>query len=220
MNININYIIKSILAGMCIGLAGCSFLNVGGLPGACLFAFGLIAVITMGLNLYTGKAQLVWSRSPKEFSWLFSMLLLNFLGCLLAALCFRTPELSDKAAAILSARLAKGTLQCGILSLFCGAIMTLAVQSAAKKNWLPLIFGIPTFIMCGLPHCVADAYYICMAPTDFLTANVRGLIPFYLAIVLGNYLGCNAYRLVNVKAEKISAPKNETEPEKAQNLSK
>lgn len=212
MSININYTLRSILAGICIGLAGCTYLTVGGIPGACLFAFGLIAVITLGLNLFTGKAQLVWRSGPSHYAWLITMLLLNFVGCGIAALCFSTPDLSDAAMAILDKRLAKGTLQCGVLSIFCGFIMTLAVQNAAKNNWLPLIFGIPTFILCGLPHCVADAYYICMASPEYLMANLSGLLPFYGAIVLGNFVGCNAYRLTNVRNK---APQESTQSQQS-----
>ena len=47
---------KSVLAGLLIAIAGYANLIVGGIPGACIFAFGLLSICAMGLNLFTGKA--------------------------------------------------------------------------------------------------------------------------------------------------------------------
>lgn len=48
--------VKSIYAGIMIGLGGIAYLAVqGGLLGAFLFSIGLISVIEFDLNLYTGK---------------------------------------------------------------------------------------------------------------------------------------------------------------------
>lgn len=186
---------KGILAGICISLGGTIYLKVGGAAGACLFAFGLIAVISLGLNLYTGKAQFVWRR-PKDYAWLLGILGLNFIGCLALAMAVASPAIHEAAVKILDIRLGMSPLRAGILAIGCGFIMTLAVQNAAKGRWLPLLFGIPAFILCGLPHCVADAFYICALPMDYITAHAAELIPFYIAIVVGNFFGCNAYRLV------------------------
>lgn len=190
------YFWKSILAGVCIGLGGTIFLRVGGVVGACLFAFGLIAVVSMGLNLFTGKAQFVW-RNPRDYAWLLTMLGLNIAGCLALALAINNPAMMDAATGIINARLDYGPLRAGVLAIGCGFIMTLAVQNASKGHWLPLLFGIPAFILCGLPHCIADAFYICCLPHEFLFGNIADIAIFYLAIVAGNFLGCNAYRLTS-----------------------
>ena len=47
---------SSALAGFTIGLAGFGYLTVGGVPGAVVFAFGLLTVIAYGLKLFTGTA--------------------------------------------------------------------------------------------------------------------------------------------------------------------
>ena len=47
---------KSVLAGLLIAIAGYANLIIGGIPGACIFAFGLLSICAIGLNLYTGKA--------------------------------------------------------------------------------------------------------------------------------------------------------------------
>ena len=187
-------IIKGVLAGICISFGGTIYLRVGGVAGAVLFAFGLIAVITSGLNRFTGKSQFVWGRGGR-YGWLLAMLLWNIVGCLALALAINTPATCGAAEGILDIRFASGPLRCGLLSVGCGFIMTLAVQNAVKGHWLPLLFGIPAFILCGLPHCVADAFYICCLSPGYISAHWADLLAFYPSIVLGNYLGCNAYRL-------------------------
>ena len=191
---NYKDIIKGVFAGVCIGLGGTIYLRVGGVAGAVLFAFGLIAVVSMGLNLFTGKSQFVWGREGR-YGWLLAMLLWNIVGCLLLALVINNPATRSAAEGILDTRLASGPLRCGLLSIGCGFIMTLAVQNASKGHWLPLLFGIPAFILCGLPHCIADAYYICCLSSGYIREHWAELLAFYPLIVLGNYLGCNAYRL-------------------------
>lgn len=193
----INNFSKGVLAGICIGLGGTIYLKVGGVAGACLFAFGLIAVISLGLNLFTGKAQFVWSPCANDYGWLAGILGLNIVGCLAVALAVSTPAIQDSAINVINGRLTiYSPLRNGILAIGCGFIMTLAVQNATKGKWLPLLFGIPAFILCSLPHCVADAFYICALPADYLFEHASEIIPFYAAIVIGNFLGCNAYRLV------------------------
>ena len=46
----------SLFAGLLIGLGAYGFLALGGIPGAVIFAFGLVGVVLAGANLYTGKA--------------------------------------------------------------------------------------------------------------------------------------------------------------------
>ena len=47
---------ESLLSGVLIGLGAAGYLAVGGIPGAVIFAFGLIGVVLTGVPLYTGKA--------------------------------------------------------------------------------------------------------------------------------------------------------------------
>ena len=195
------FVARGILAGACISLGGCIFLKVGGVTGAILFAFGLIAVISMQLNLFTGKAQFVWNPASARqteqggYLWLAAILALNILGCVAMALLFSNPEMQEAAMTIIDKRLASSPLKNALLAVGCGFIMTLAVQNAAKGRWLPLLFGIPAFILCGFPHCIADAFYIASLPLDYITVHAADLSAFYCAIVAGNFLGCNAYRL-------------------------
>ncbi|MDE7179748.1 MAG: formate/nitrite transporter family protein [Muribaculaceae bacterium] len=199
---DLSFVVKGILAGILIGMGGYIYLTVGGVAGAVLFAFGLISVITLGLNLFTGKAQFVWSSSaPAQmeqggYLWIIAILLLNLVGCWIMGALGSNPALNEAAQTIITRRLALPLWKAGALAIGCGIIMTMAVQSANKGKWLPLLFGIPAFILCGLPHCIADAFYIAALPGEFFVANLAPIASFYLAIVAGNFLGCNAYRLL------------------------
>ena len=53
---------ESLFAGILIGLGACGFLALGGLPGAIIFAFGLVGVVLSGVPLYTGSKSIFRDR--------------------------------------------------------------------------------------------------------------------------------------------------------------
>lgn len=186
---------SSILSGITIGVAGFGFLADGkGIVGAVLFAFGLLTVVHYKLKLYTGTAGFI---KKGEVGQLLLILAFNLVGCLLMGLMVRCSPmpLQETAQGILEGRLAIGPLRGGVLSIGCGFIMTTAVTFARQQSYLPLLFGVPLFIVCGFPHCVADAFYYMCVPLDYISSNLTDILLFYLAIVLGNFVGCNLYRL-------------------------
>lgn len=186
---------SAVMAGVCVGLAGFGYLAEKSIIGAVVFSFGLLAVVAYRLKLYTGTAGF-FRRG--EFGQLMLILLGNIAGCLLVALLARCSPmpLQQTAQTILEGRLANGPLFGALLAVGCGFIMTTVVTFARKGNVLPLLFGIPLFINCGFPHCVADAFYYLCVPVDFLHANMLAVTVFYLSIVFGNFVGCNLYRAV------------------------
>jgi formate/nitrite transporter FocA (FNT family) len=186
---------SSILAGVCVGLAGFGYLAEKSIIGAVVFSFGLLAVVAYRLKLYTGTAGF-FRRG--EFGQLMFILFGNIVGCLLVGLLARCSPMPIQATAqaVLEARLANGPLFGGLLAVGCGFIMTTVVTFARKGNVLPLLFGIPLFINCGFPHCVADAFYYLCVPVEFLCSNFVAVLVFYLSIVAGNFVGCNLYRVV------------------------
>ena len=105
------------------------------------------------------------------------------------------------AQSILELRLRTGALRCGLLGIGCGFIMTTAVQFARQKQYLPLLFGVPLFIVCGFTHCVADAFYYLCVPVAFWKAHALQILAVYVCIVLGNLVGCNLYRIVLAKEQ-------------------
>lgn len=196
---------SSIFAGIAIGTAGFGFLAsgvqteaYGSLVGAVLFSFGLLTVVGYKLKLYTGTAGFILKN---EVGSLFLILLGNIIGCFLVSMLARITPLAvqDAAQNILELRLRTGALRCGLLGIGCGFIMTTAVQFARQKQYLPLLFGVPLFIVCGFTHCVADAFYYLCVPVAFWKANALHILAVYACIVLGNLVGCNLYRIVLAK---------------------
>lgn len=184
---------SSLLAGICIGIAGFGYLAEKSIIGAVTFSFGLLTVVHYGLKLYTGTAGFIKKGQLGELLFILGG---NLIGCLLVGLMVRCSPmpLQETAQKILEGRLSMGPLRGGLLAIGCGFIMTTAVTFARKEKNLPLLFGVPLFILCGFPHCVADAFYYMCVPVDFLLANCLEIILFYIAIVIGNFIGCNLYR--------------------------
>lgn len=193
---------SSIFAGICIGTAGFGFLasgiqaeTYGSLVGAVLFSLGLLAVVGYKLKLYTGTAGFI---RKNEVGQLFLILLGNIIGCLCLALLARVSPMDIQGAAlnILEFRLRTGALRCGLLGIGCGFLMTTAVTFARQDKYLPLLFGVPLFIVCGFTHCVADAFYYLCVPVAFMKAHALEILGVYACIVIGNLIGCNLYRIV------------------------
>ena len=196
---------SSIFAGICIGTAGFGFLatgiqaeTYGSLVGAVLFSLGLLAVVGYKLKLYTGTAGFIEKNQVGE---LFLILLGNIIGCLCLALLARVSPMDIQGAAqnILELRLRTGALRCGLLGIGCGFLMTTAVTFARQEKYLPLLFGVPLFIVCGFTHCVADAFYYLCVPVAFMKAHALQILGVYACIVIGNLIGCNLYRIVLAK---------------------
>ena len=178
--------LSAILAGIFISVGCIVNLNVGGIAGAILFTFGLLSVVHYQLKLYTGTAGFVDFRDINEWRYLLLILIGNIIGCHIMALLFGTPELTEKCITIIQSRISHGPSVIA-LAAGCGLIMTTAVQFARQGKFLPLLFGVPVFILCGFAHSIADAFYFALG------ADVNA-ISTYLMIVLGNLIGCNLPR--------------------------
>ncbi len=192
----------ALFAGMLIGIGGLTYLNVGGLAGAILFSFGLISVVLCKAQLYTGKAGFM---APREWARLLYILLGNAVGCLATAtltLYATKAQLFEGLDAILAARHTAPWHGILLMAIGTGLIMTLAVYGTMRKNYLPLLFGVPVFILCGLPHCVADAFYYAIA---LLQGDAAWwMLGAWAWAIVGNYIGCNLPRILmggDLKAE-------------------
>ena len=198
---------SALFAGISIGTAGFAFLAsgvqsqvYGTLVGAVLFSFGLLTVLGYKLALYTGTAGFIRKNELGDLVFILSS---NILGYLIMALftILSPMDLQTPAQNILQLRLDTGALRCGLLAIGCGFIMTTTVNFARKGNVLPLLLGVPLFIVCGFPHCMADAFIYLSSPAAFLKENVWSILPMYVCIVIGNFIGCNLYRIVLSEAQ-------------------
>ena len=189
MENNFNIFIRSILAGICIGLGGAIFLKLGGIVGAIMFAFGLLSVVHFRLPLYTGTAGFINFKLFDDYVTMLIILIGNIVGCyLLSLLNIQGIDGSQ----VIQSRINVGYTQCLLNAIGCGLIMTLIVKGGKDKNLLLILFGIPLFILLGFYHSIADAFYASVSNFDI----VKNYWQYYLMIVLGNFIGCNVPRLL------------------------
>lgn len=185
-------VFPSILAGICISLGGCVYLSVSGIAGAVLFGFGLLVILVQQYKLYTGVVGFIDFNKP--FSELFrvtGILIFNIVGCILTgeALRIANPSLIEWSSDIIQARQELSPLSVFILAVGCGFIMTAIVSCyKLRGDFWALFLGIPLFILCGLIHCIADAFYISVS---------HQLYNNYYIAILGNFIGCNLWRINN-----------------------
>lgn len=171
----------SVIAGVAIGIAAICNLKSGGIIGASLFAFALSAIVWNKWILFTGKAG--FANTRREWLELVPMLIYNGIGVALGvymSCCLTSVE--GAANTIVAARKASD-FAIILPSILTGLIMTVSVKSAREGQWIPLLLGIPTFVMSGFPHCVADIAYYCVA-REFPILT-------WLLSVAGNFIGCN-----------------------------
>ncbi len=179
----------SLFAGLLIGLGAYGFLALGGIPGAIIFAFGLVGVVLSGTLLYTGKAGVMTDIGALAKIWLF-----NVLGCILIGLLVLSigGEPMERAQTVVAGRLAQGPWRSFLRAVGCGLIIDISVWLyRSSKSLVPVLFGVPLFIVCGFYHSIADVVYLVGARTWS-----SAILWYYPVIVIGNYVGCNVRRVV------------------------
>lgn len=189
----IKTILKSILAGVLIALAGVVYLScTDKVVGSFLFSFGLCLVILLEANLYTGKVGYV--NSKKDVFDLAIMLILNLVSAFLVGLIAKTGSLHDSANSVVSAKLDVfyDTWWITLLkSIGCGICIYGSVEGYKKtKSFIPVILGVMCFILAGFNHVVADAFYIGAA--RFYWIN----LVYLLLVAVGNAIGSILIRLL------------------------
>lgn len=183
-----NIIVRGILAGIFIGIGCLAYLSIGGIIGAILFAFGLTSVVLTQSKLFTGMAGF-W-KSYKDILILIPVILLNFIGCFIVGMCVDGVDASQ----IVNARLTASLSHIFIYSIGTGIIMSTAVKYAKElNNFIPLLLGVPLFILCGMPHCIADICYYSIEGW-----KISYVLP-WLTSIIGNFIGCNYIKLLNYK---------------------
>ena len=134
MNDNLNVFIRSILAGICIGLGGAIFVKLGGFIGAFMFAFGLLSVVHFKLPLYTGTAGFIELNKWQEYKKMVIILLGNILGCfILAQLLDHSQYIGDS-----------------IIHAFYASISSIETNKQYVLYYIIIVLG--NFIGCNIPR--------------------------------------------------------------------
>ena len=180
---------ESLFSGILIGLGAAGYLALGGIPGAVIFAFGLVCVVLFGVPLYTGKAGVTNDIPGLVRIWFFNIIGCALLGFLMLSLGGAPVE---RAQEMVAGRIAQGPWRSFLRAVGCGLIIDISVWLYRKsKSLVPILFGVPLFILCGFYHSIADVVYL-VAAWKWSPA----ILWYYPVIVIGNYVGCNVRRVV------------------------
>ena len=171
---------KSILAGMLIGLG--VIINLQSeIPavGACLFSFGLLVIIHMQLNLYTGKIG--FFTEFYEWKFLITVLIFNCIGIATTIGLYALGNQNFIGIISIAAtkKFSKSILTLFINGIFCGALIHFAVKN---KTTILTVFAIMIFILIGAEHCIADFPYL------LFNFSIINIIKF-ISIIIGNSIG-------------------------------
>ncbi len=183
MKNRISEFIKSILAGMMISIGGMIYLaSANKYIGALLFTVGLISVVFFGFNLYTGKIGYVLQNDKVFLVDTLLSVVGNLIGCIVMGL-IKMPI--SNVVEVCENKLQKGIGQTFIDGILCGILVYISVEIFKKRDaFIGILVCIPTFILAGFEHSIADMFYFVNA--RIFTAQA---LLFIVIVVLGNSVG-------------------------------
>ena len=149
--------------------------------GAVLFAVGLTAVCAFNLDLYTGKVGYWVEKSPSYGLVLLVIIAGNLVGCLLIGLMMPY----DACGIAVEAKLDQEWYTAIFKGFMCGILMFIAVEFYKQRgSFLGIVFCVPTFIMAGFEHSIADMFYFFSAQVFSVDAVV-----YIILVIIGNGIG-------------------------------
>ena len=179
----------AIAAGIMIAIGGCVYLaSADKVVGALFFSVALISICMKGYGLFTGRVgYFVERHTLTELRGLGMTLLGNAIATFLlgAAVGGVLKDLGAVADVAVAAKLAAPWYATLLRAVLCGVLMYLAVSIYREKNTaLGIVFCVPTFILAGFEHSIADMFYVAAA----LEASFRAL-GFLALVIVGNAIG-------------------------------
>lgn len=169
----------SAAASLLIGLGDFALLKIGQPLGPFLFAFGLLGVCVLGLNLFTGKCGFLFEDNIK-ISDLIIILLSNLVFGYAFGVIFSVMDDTIIETAVAKVASWNMSWEFFLDSMACGAIMYIAVDLYRRGSKLGILIGVPLFIFCGFQHSIANVITMGVATTFSWTV---------LFCALGNFVG-------------------------------
>lgn len=196
LNTTLRNICAGLAAGLLISVGGCVFLACKPtypVAGAVFFSVALLCICYMGYSLYTGKiCYILDDHSGAALSVLLLGLVGNIIACVVCGIAIRyaIPNVGETATAVCTSKLGQDFAQTLIRGIFCGVMVYLSVAIfKGFKTPVGIVFCIPTFILAGFEHSIADIFYFGAAGADFFGNNAGASVGFLATVVLGNTVG-------------------------------
>ncbi len=203
----LDILLLSVLAGIFISLGAFVSVNVGiGLPiglakfmGGITFSAGLIMIVLMGAELFTGNVLTTFHylRNKFTFSSFFKLWVLvyigNLIGCMAVAYLLLKSGLcvnvQDKFNGIAEMKTSLPFIEAFIRGIFCNLLVCVAVlignqAKTVQGKILGIMVPITVFIISGYEHSVANMFFLPMGGTT-LNGFLNNIIP----VTLGNIAG-------------------------------
>ena len=179
----------AVAAGIMIAIGGCVYLaSADKVVGAVFFAVALISICAKGYGLFTGRVgYFVGNHTLTELRGLGMTLLGNAIATFLigAAVGATMATLGATADTAVAAKLVAPWYTTLLRAVLCGVLMYLAVSIYREKNtYIGILFCVPTFILAGFEHSIADMFYVATAHEFSFRA-----FGFLILVVLGNAAG-------------------------------
>lgn len=181
---------KSILAGICISLAGCSNLYITDkILSSFLFSIALLLICVRKYNLYTGYISYI--RTISDFMTAMWILLGNLVGVFISGAIMYLADFNLSCIAYDRVKLKYAEeLRVVPLAILCNILIYFAVDSFKKsyssvvKSFI-LVLCIMTFLLCGFEHCIANAFYLVVSGQIFTITGFG----YLLLNIVGNSVG-------------------------------
>lgn len=206
----------AIVAGLMIAIGGIVNLSciAAGYPiiGAFLFSVGLFTICAFKGNLYTGKVGLIpfayiedmWGQ--KDFSLkakfqaslvVFHYLIINLITTFGIGFVVGKyyPNLAATATEIYLPKMEADLMKLFISAFFCGVLMLIAVNLWEEHNIKSILLCVPTFILSGFDHSIANSFYNGVAYGEH-TWTMENLW-LTIIVILGNAAGAITFALLN-----------------------
>lgn len=182
-------IIKSILAGVLIALAGILYVNCENkYIGSFLFSLGLISVVFLEAKLYTGVIG--YCNSKKTFADAAWILLFNVVSAFLVGLIYKS---GNGSISIMENIINRSPFRVFLESIGCGICIYLSVELYKKsKSIFPLVLGVMAFILAGFTHCIAISFYIGASELELIHFG------YLLICIVGNSIGSLLIRFLQL----------------------
>ena len=207
--------VDSIYAGMCIALGGFASVGLAKPFNGIIFSVGLVMIIFLGLQLFTGNIL----RAKEGFSWemiwkFWGLVYLgNFVGCFFSAwVVILSGFPLEATTAIANTKAALPFVEAFWRGIFCNVLVCIAaylgksIKVPTAGKILIIMLPVTLFVISGYEHSVADMFYFSVGKTSLFN-----LIPVTLGNIIGGLL---VVLCIKNKIQEAPAPQVEIAKEK------
>lgn len=201
-------ILMSIMAGLYIALGAQGFIITyeNTFLRAAVFPVGLMLIVIVGGELFTGNCLMTFAYIQKKFSFkdyaktLMQVFFGNFIGALIVIILlffggvYENPILAETIINIAKAKVSLSFMEALCKGILCNILVSLGVWFATTAKdttgrllgcWFPVML----FVLCGYEHCVANMFYLPLGKILDPSISIGQIINNFIPVTIGNFIG-------------------------------